>query len=288
MELAEFDKKYPKRRCVIKGGAEFRYRYVRNTISEETLVFLVGTVGISDVFAEHFDLLSKSFSVLTFDYPMELETCAQLVDGIAELFRVLGIDKAWLCGQSLGGFLAQIMAVRHPGAVAGLILSNTASLYENMGPEAEKYLLAMAAKQRQNRTLVSFLPMDFVKKKMFSIAKSVSDGYTAEQAKRSEAISAVMSSRLTRKYLLHMLGLLVDLPAYQGMHKEQFEYLKGRVLLLLSPDDTMFCPECAQSLISLMPQPEVDRSFTGGHMAIFLAPERYSHTAAGFVIADRQ
>ena len=37
-----------------------------------------------------------------------------------------------------------------------------------------------------------------------------------------------------------------------------------------------------------MPQPGVDRSFTGGHMAIFLAPERYSRTVAGFVIADRQ
>ncbi len=283
MDQAEFDRKYPRRRCVINGECEFRYRYAKNAGSDETIVLLVGTVGVSDVFAEHFGLLAQSFSVLTFDYPMELKTCRELVDGIAVLLNVLGIDKAWLCGQSLGGFLAQILAQRHTRYVGGLILSNTASLNEDMDPRAREFLLSMASKQRANRALVSFLPMDFVKKKMFSIAKSVADGYTEEQRRRSEKISSVMYAQLDRKYLMHMLGLLTDLPSYRGMRGKDLEYLKGRVLLLLSPDDTMFSAPCAQSLIDLMPQPEVDRSFFGGHMAIFLDPKRYAKKVAEFI-----
>ena len=283
MDQAEFDRKYPRRRCAFKGGAEFWYRYAKNAGSDKTIVLLVGTVGISDVFAEHFDLLARSFSVLTFDYPMELKTCKELVNGIAMLLNVLGIKKAWLCGQSLGGFLAQIMAHRHPLYVDGLILSNTASLNEDMDPKAREYLLSMAAKQRTNRALVGLLPMDLVKKKMFSIAKSVADGYTEEQLRRSEKISSVMYTQLDREYLKHMLGLLTDLPSYRGMRSRDFEFLKGRVLLLLSPDDTMFSAPCAQSLIDLMPQPEVDRSFFGGHMAIFLDPKRYAKKVAEFI-----
>ena len=277
------DKLFPRRECVTENGAVFKYRYCCNSNSKETLVFLVGTVGISDVFMEHFSLLSKEYSVLTFDYPQQLATCAQLADGIAQLLKALGISKAWLCGQSLGGFLAQIFAVRHPGLTDGLILSNTASLYESMGSEAEQYLLGMAEKQRVNRILTAFLPMGFIKKKMFQVAASVSDGYTKEQAERSEAISSVMSSRISRSYLRHMLALLTDLPACSGMKKDQFSFLKGRVLLMLSPDDTMFSSACTQSLVDMMPQPEVDRSFKGGHMAVFLDPVRYAQRIESFI-----
>ena len=92
-----------------------------------------------------------------------------------------------------------------------------------------------------------------------------------------------MEAQLTRQYLRHMLGLLSDLPSYYGMVPAQFEYLRGRVLLIFSPDDTMFTEACRASLVFLMPKPAVDRSFSGGHMAIFLDPQKYSETVISFI-----
>ncbi|MEX0310493.1 MAG: alpha/beta fold hydrolase [Tateyamaria sp.] len=54
-------------------------------------------------------------------------TLAQWGDDIATLCEVLGIEQAVLYGASFGGYVAQSVATRHPGLVAGLILAVTAA-----------------------------------------------------------------------------------------------------------------------------------------------------------------
>ena len=48
-------------------------------------------------------------------------------DGVAGLMSHVGIDRALICGVSIGGMIAQNFALLHPAKVAGLILSNTAA-----------------------------------------------------------------------------------------------------------------------------------------------------------------
>lgn len=55
--------------------------------------------------------------------PFTLEDCA---DDCAALLDALGIERAVLCGYSMGGPIALLMADRHPDRVAGLVLCATA------------------------------------------------------------------------------------------------------------------------------------------------------------------
>ena len=50
---------------------------------------------------------------------------------MSELLHCLK-EKVWLIGQSLGGIVAQIIAVHHAEVVEGLVLSNTCSLSKAM------------------------------------------------------------------------------------------------------------------------------------------------------------
>jgi pimeloyl-ACP methyl ester carboxylesterase len=50
---------------------------------------------------------------------------ARQADYLVSWMQATGIDKALLVGHDLGGGVAQIVAVRHPGRVAGLVLMNT-------------------------------------------------------------------------------------------------------------------------------------------------------------------
>ncbi len=120
---SEFDKSYPVQEMFI-NGAMFKYRYYDNKDAKETLVLLVGGLGLSDIGYRHFTRFAKNFSVITFDYNIHYKTIHELCQAIAELLKHLN-KKVWITGQAFGGFVAQLMAIKHKDLVAGLVLSNT-------------------------------------------------------------------------------------------------------------------------------------------------------------------
>ncbi len=56
-------------------------------------------------------------------------TLDQWADDLRGLFDRLGIDKPVVLGLSFGGFVAQALALRHPGHVGALVLSSTAAKF---------------------------------------------------------------------------------------------------------------------------------------------------------------
>jgi pimeloyl-ACP methyl ester carboxylesterase len=75
-----------------------------------------------------------------------------MADDAAGLLDALGIHKAHICGMSMGGMIAQTMAIRHPSRVLSLI-----SIYSNTGnpdlprpkPEVMGLLIAPPPKERE-------------------------------------------------------------------------------------------------------------------------------------------
>jgi pimeloyl-ACP methyl ester carboxylesterase len=79
-------------------------------------------------------------------------TADDMADDAVGLLDVLGIPKAHVCGTSMGGMIAQTIAIRHPSRVFSLI-----SIYSNTGskgfppprPEVMQLLLAPAPRERE-------------------------------------------------------------------------------------------------------------------------------------------
>ena len=78
--------------------------------------------------------LTPSFRVVTFDQrgvgetdlpPEPVYTMAQLADDAAALLRELKIPRAHVVGLSMGGTVAQELALRHPQVVRSLVLVST-------------------------------------------------------------------------------------------------------------------------------------------------------------------
>lgn len=97
----------------------------------ETVVLMPGTGGHLEAYTRNFADFAAQHSVVAFDYPghgytthadhdLELD---DYVEHLLGLLDTLGIDKAHLNGESLGGWVAVKFAAAHPDRVGKLVLN---------------------------------------------------------------------------------------------------------------------------------------------------------------------
>jgi 2-hydroxy-6-oxonona-2,4-dienedioate hydrolase len=97
----------------------------------EALVLMAGTGGHLEAYAHNIPAFAQRYRVVAYDYPghgytthatADLEL-PDYVEHLAGLLGALGIDKAHLNGESLGGWVAVKFAAAHPDRVGKLVLN---------------------------------------------------------------------------------------------------------------------------------------------------------------------
>jgi 2-hydroxy-6-oxonona-2,4-dienedioate hydrolase len=97
----------------------------------EALVLMHGTGGHLEAYTHNIARLAERYRVIAYDFPghgytthaeadLELDT---YVEHLADLLDALGIQKAHLSGESLGGWVAIKFAAAHPERVAKTVLN---------------------------------------------------------------------------------------------------------------------------------------------------------------------
>ncbi len=94
------------------------------------------------------------------DAPETGYTIAEYADDLVALLDALHVDRAIVCGLSMGGYVAFDMLRRHPGRIQGLILANTRAGADDAEGRARRD--AMIARVRRDGT--GFLGEDMVPK----------------------------------------------------------------------------------------------------------------------------
>ena len=289
-EFAEYNTLAPVKTVTINGG-EFSYRYYRNPNPRVnvTLLVLAGGTGMADgIFA-----LAKSFmdkySIISFNYPMAYKNNEATADAIYELIRYLKAENVYLWGQSYGGLLAQIIAKRHPDAVKGLILTSTASLSNDIKYQGIKRFFEMISeeKEKKNKRFYGNFPM-FLLPAIMGLAFKKHLKNEPETQKAVKELMKQIKRSMTNEYFVHMDTLLGDLRNYFGTHrKEDFAYLKGRVLIIEPDDDKTFTDDIKDALVDIMTEPVVVRDVKGGHLAVMLRPDETIQIIDEFIAAQK-
>lgn len=284
VHLEKFYKDYPLKTLLLHTKKTFSYRYYKNCNARATVVLLTGGIGLSDLFYRHFEKFAKYFSVLTFDYQIEFQNNQEFAQAVCELLQFLN-EKVWLVGQSLGGIVAQIIAVTNPQNIEGLILSNTCSLACDMGDEAYQHLLSMIKNQKKAKRMLSLIPFKWYKKMIkWAVMKKKTTSFTLEEKALMEELCDAMLLLLTKQYEYHMIDFLIDAQNHFGMTPDQFQQFHDRVLLFLSEDDHTFNQACKDSLIRIMPEPTVITNITGGHLSLLIRQDQYIQAVTDYIL----
>lgn len=282
MTLEQFYETYPKQSMEIEGKT-FEYRYYKKENAKATLVLLTGGIGLSDLFYEHFDCFAKDFSVITFDYLECYDNMEVFADAVGTLLKRLD-EKVWLVGQSLGGFVAQVITHRQPDVVEGLVLSNTGSLEKDMDERALQNIKEMVEGQRKTKNLVRILPFGILKKAMMKKVARNAEKLPEEYREHMKELTAAMLKILTKRYELHMMNLMSDYERYLVMEKKDFEAFEDKVLLILCDDDNTFNEYSKQSLIGMMSKPTVITDMGGGHLGALMQIDKYTSLVTKYIV----
>lgn len=284
LNFQQFQEKFPQKEEILQGKP-FLYRHLQHESSKETVILLVGGLGLSDLGFTQIQGLSKEFSVISFDYQENFPTLEELLSAIHQLVQKLGLE-VWFAGQSLGGILAQLLAKKYPDICKGLLLSNTGCLSENMSDTAKETTLTMVENAKKNKKLIKMIPFSFFKKLISkNVMKKYGGDFDVEEQEILLNFCGIMERTLEKSYEVHMLDLLIQLEGYLDCKVCDFSYLEGKVLLILSEDDHTFHTEVKEALIDLMTCPTVITDLTGGHLALLVRSQEYVSLISEFILS---
>jgi len=119
---------------VIKEG-EFVYQE-NNPDKEEVIMLLHGLMGALSNFQGLIDHFSSEYNVVIpllpiFEMPLRKLSVVGLVDYVDRFVEHKGYSKVHVCGNSLGGHIAQLYTLRRPEKVGSMILTGSSGLFEN-------------------------------------------------------------------------------------------------------------------------------------------------------------
>lgn len=257
-------------------GAKFHY-VLNGRKDSQTLVMLNGGMNTLEMWMNYVDAFSEDYQVLLFGYPQELRTNQELVTGMHAFFRKIGVEKPIFVGASDGGMVAQIYIQKYPGEAGGMVLVSTGGMdAETLKTLKKKYFFAPVMLWYMKHCNYEKLKPKLIKAGMSHIRNE-----SKEEIAYAQDMFEIIFKDYTKEKDVHISGLLADLMNQTPVTAENFQQLKGKILLIL-PDQDFFSGKMQENLIRLMHDPKITY-VSGGHLSTILKSEDYVRTIRDFL-----
>ncbi len=176
-------------------------------------------------------------------------------DSVADALTREGIDRAVVCGLSLGGYVALAFWRRHRDRVAGFVLANTRATADD--PEGKEKRIALAQRLRtEGNVLVENPPPLLSSDASEELWKRVKDIIAQQPAEAIAAAAAGMAERPDSTG--DLAG--IDVPT----------------LVITSTGDTLIPPDATRAMGEQIPGARVEVIDGAGHLSNLEAPAEFN------------
>jgi len=225
-ELREFRATHPPKHTRVK---KVRWDYIASGEGEEALLPLPGGAMFGEAGFTRIPAFEDHYRVIAPDYPHDVPTAAQLLDGLAGVLDAEGVRSAHVLGPSYGGLVAQCFVRRHPDRVQTLILANTGVPPQRLLRPAKLFL-----------TLLPLVPLTWLRTfRERTLARAFSGVPSVPEEDQAfwRDYQHELISRLSRAELRAMYRLGIDLVKRFRFTPDDLASWRGRVLILESNQD---------------------------------------------------
>ena len=201
-----------------------------------------------------------------------IASIAQLADDVAKLLDALDIEEpATIAGISMGGYVAQHTAIRHPEKVSQLILIDTKFSADTPEARANRADLAATVGRVGQHVLADAMVPNL-------LAATDAARSQPERAANEEFLRKLIGKQSIAT-IQAALGALADRP---DMTKDM-QQIKKPVLLICGSEDTITPPAVMESMEKMLPQGRLLIVSEAGHLVPLEAPAVFHEAVCSFL-----
>ena len=207
------------------------------------------------------------------DVPEGPYTIPGMAADVVGLMDALGLARAHICGASMGGMIAQELALRHPARVRTLQLHCTAPIIDAYGRFLIDTLIAVKARGDREENVRAVMPWLLCRKTM---------------VERPDFIRFWIERALTYAYPTGYEGLARQADAIRG-HDTTARLGEIRVptLLTTGAEDILVPPASSRELHARIPGAELVTIDDAGHLHFIEQMERFNAVCLDFLSKHR-
>ena len=203
------------------------------------------------------------------DKPDEAYSVALMASDAIELLHALGIGKAHVVGISLGGYIAQEMALQHPDRVDRLVLMATTC----GGPE---YLELTKDLWSETAAFRNLPPDEMIRNGM---ALAAAPGFAQKHPELIERCVQIRMENLQPLYAFSRQGAA----AYLFNSKDRAHLIRHPVLILAGAQDRVMPLQLTQVLARIIPKARLKIYPDSGHLLFLEKVQEINHEIIDFL-----
>lgn len=280
-EYDAFMQENPYRTVEING---VRAKYIIGGRQDRPVIVFFHGLEMQEMWIRYADYFQKDYGFLIYEYPLHTTVLDEQAVFLNTLLERLKIDRVILIGASDGGIHAQLFAQKYPEKILGMILLTTLTLDSD-------YVRALK-KELWYKPLLLFIFRHVKAEKMMSILLKRVTAYLAcetplDQEYGRTFFGVITSDRHYKKKFIHSTECLYDLLHYEVFTEQAFEYLRGKVQIIL-PENDIFSKEDQARLTDFFCKLDARViNMPGGHLGCVVQAESYIGRIHDFLI-DRK
>ena len=210
----------------------------------------------------------RGFGASTGPGPASIE---QLADDAATVLDALRCEPAVVCGLSMGGYVAQHLAVRHPARVRALILADTRLEADTPEARASRVDLASKAGRLGQRIVADAM-----------VPRLLATSAEARAAGGRQGFEDLLHASILRQPVATIQAALAALGARPDM-TEAMRRIRIPTLLVVGAEDAITPPSCMEAALRAMPLARLLVVPLAGHMAPLEAADAFNREVLEFL-----
>jgi 3-oxoadipate enol-lactonase len=191
----------------------------------------------------------------------------QYADDLAAFLAMLGVERAVVCGLSMGGYVALAMLRRHRALLRGLILTSTRATADTVEGKEKRARLIEFVRDRGVEALAGRQLKAMVGETTFNSRPDVLEALRQLRADApSDGVIGALEAMAARPDATSLLGG-IDFPT----------------LVVSGAEDSLTPPDEIRALAAAIPRSRLEVIQGGGHVCSYERPAAFNHVVTEFL-----